>query len=223
VDGCAALRSSHAEKAHSDPIEIHNTATAQPGIAADRFAREIVGFMKARSGALAAAECQPVGRASRSTTTECVERRPSGRMPTPIEAPAPRRERERCFLGWPDSSATVPSHIPSALGSRSTATTIIGLGTPVAVFHFSLSVHERLSNGRPGGRFLLLDLWDHCLYSCKRYDALDRHVGDAPIALVGTAGTDAVLAGSDRHLLYQLDPHIPCAGRLWPGFVLALN
>jgi hypothetical protein len=35
---------------------------AQPGIAADRFAREIVRFLKARCGALAAAECQTVGR-----------------------------------------------------------------------------------------------------------------------------------------------------------------
>jgi len=37
---------------------------AQPGIPADRFAREIVGFLEARCGALAAAECQSVGRAS---------------------------------------------------------------------------------------------------------------------------------------------------------------
>ena len=34
---------------------------AQPGIAADRFAHEIVGFLKVIGGALAAAECQPVG------------------------------------------------------------------------------------------------------------------------------------------------------------------
>ncbi len=34
---------------------------AQPGIAADRFAREIVDILKALLGALAAAECQPVG------------------------------------------------------------------------------------------------------------------------------------------------------------------
>jgi hypothetical protein len=39
-------------------------ASAQPGIAADRFAREIVPFLKARCGALAAAECQAVGRPS---------------------------------------------------------------------------------------------------------------------------------------------------------------
>jgi hypothetical protein len=39
----------------------HDSA-AQPGIAADRFAREIVGFLKVFLGALAAAECQPVGR-----------------------------------------------------------------------------------------------------------------------------------------------------------------
>ena len=36
--------------------------SAQPGIAADRFAREIVRFLKARYGALAAAECQLVRR-----------------------------------------------------------------------------------------------------------------------------------------------------------------
>jgi hypothetical protein len=35
---------------------------AQPGIAADRFAREIVGFLKASSSALAAADGQTVGR-----------------------------------------------------------------------------------------------------------------------------------------------------------------
>jgi hypothetical protein len=35
-------------------------ASAQPGIAADRFAREIVGFLRASSSALAAAECQTV-------------------------------------------------------------------------------------------------------------------------------------------------------------------
>ena len=34
---------------------------AQPGIAVDRFAREIVRFLKASSGALAATECQSVG------------------------------------------------------------------------------------------------------------------------------------------------------------------
>jgi len=34
---------------------------AQPGIAADRFAREIIGILKASSSALAAAECQAVG------------------------------------------------------------------------------------------------------------------------------------------------------------------
>jgi hypothetical protein len=35
---------------------------AQPGIAVDRFAREIVRFLKVVGGALAATECQPVGR-----------------------------------------------------------------------------------------------------------------------------------------------------------------
>jgi hypothetical protein len=35
---------------------------AQPGIAADRFAREIVRVLKVSSSALAAAECQAVGR-----------------------------------------------------------------------------------------------------------------------------------------------------------------
>jgi hypothetical protein len=34
---------------------------AQPGIAADRFAREIVGFLNVVGSALAAAECQSVG------------------------------------------------------------------------------------------------------------------------------------------------------------------
>jgi len=38
---------------------------AQPGIPADRFAREIVRFLKVASSALAAAECQPVGRAGK--------------------------------------------------------------------------------------------------------------------------------------------------------------
>jgi hypothetical protein len=37
-------------------------ASAQPGIAVDRFAREIEGILKAAPGALAATECQPVGR-----------------------------------------------------------------------------------------------------------------------------------------------------------------
>jgi len=36
------------------------SVTAQPGVAADRFAREIVGILKAFPSALAAAECQPV-------------------------------------------------------------------------------------------------------------------------------------------------------------------
>src|SRR5437016_1673615 len=36
--------------------------SAQPGIAADRFAHEIVGFLKVIGSALAAPECQPVGR-----------------------------------------------------------------------------------------------------------------------------------------------------------------
>jgi len=37
--------------------------SAQPGIAADRFAREIIGFFDViPCGALAAAECQAVGR-----------------------------------------------------------------------------------------------------------------------------------------------------------------
>ncbi len=35
--------------------------SAQPGIAADRFAREIVRFLEIVPGALAAAECQTVG------------------------------------------------------------------------------------------------------------------------------------------------------------------
>ena len=38
------------------------TATAQPGIAADRFAREISAILEASPSALAAAECQSVGR-----------------------------------------------------------------------------------------------------------------------------------------------------------------
>jgi hypothetical protein len=40
---------------------LEHPLAAQPGIAADRFAREIVRFLKARPSALAAAECQPVG------------------------------------------------------------------------------------------------------------------------------------------------------------------
>jgi hypothetical protein len=35
--------------------------SAEHGIAADRFAREIVRFLKSSRGALAAAECHPVG------------------------------------------------------------------------------------------------------------------------------------------------------------------
>ena len=35
---------------------------AQPGIAVDRFARKIAGILKAFLGALAATECQAVGR-----------------------------------------------------------------------------------------------------------------------------------------------------------------
>jgi len=42
-------------------------ACVQPGIAADRFAREIVGILKARCGALAAPECQAVGPPTVST------------------------------------------------------------------------------------------------------------------------------------------------------------
>ena len=38
-----------------------SAVAAQPGIAADRFAREIVEFWDTPRGALAAAECQPVG------------------------------------------------------------------------------------------------------------------------------------------------------------------
>jgi hypothetical protein len=40
---------------------------AQHGIAADRFAREIGGILKVSPSALAAAECQPVGRTPTST------------------------------------------------------------------------------------------------------------------------------------------------------------
>jgi hypothetical protein len=42
---------------HAFPAE----SRAQPGTAADRFAHEIVPFLKAAPGALAAAECQAVG------------------------------------------------------------------------------------------------------------------------------------------------------------------
>jgi hypothetical protein len=45
------------------------SAPAQPGIAADRFAREIAGFLKASASALAAAECQPVRRPGRVVGT----------------------------------------------------------------------------------------------------------------------------------------------------------
>jgi hypothetical protein len=47
----------------------HNPIAAQPGIAADRFAPEIIGFLKARPSALAAAECQPVGPQLSRTTS----------------------------------------------------------------------------------------------------------------------------------------------------------
>ena len=47
------------------PLDAYSLeAAAQPGIAADRFAREIVGFLTASPSALAAPECQTVGRAS---------------------------------------------------------------------------------------------------------------------------------------------------------------
>jgi len=39
-----------------------SSEAAQPGIAPDRFAHEIVGFITAGSGPRAAAECQAVGR-----------------------------------------------------------------------------------------------------------------------------------------------------------------
>jgi hypothetical protein len=42
-----------------------NQRPAQHGIAADRFARAIVGILKAAPSALAAPECQPVGRFAR--------------------------------------------------------------------------------------------------------------------------------------------------------------
>ena len=48
------------------------TAAAQPGIAVDRFAREIVGFLKASPSALAATECQPVGPHSTNLAQEVV-------------------------------------------------------------------------------------------------------------------------------------------------------
>jgi len=43
--------------------------SAQPGIAADRFAREIVRFLEIVPGALAAAECQTVGRQLSTTVS----------------------------------------------------------------------------------------------------------------------------------------------------------
>src|SRR4029079_9500723 len=53
---------------HLHPIDDERcasySAAVQPGIAADRFAREIVCFLKAVSSALAATECHPVGHAT---------------------------------------------------------------------------------------------------------------------------------------------------------------
>jgi hypothetical protein len=46
----------------SDVKPYYGNGAAQPGIAADRFAREIARFLRASPGALAAAECQAVGR-----------------------------------------------------------------------------------------------------------------------------------------------------------------
>jgi hypothetical protein len=60
VDGCTALRVSHAKKAGRDPIEMQKTAATQPAVAADRFAHEIVRFL-AVCAALAAAERHSVG------------------------------------------------------------------------------------------------------------------------------------------------------------------
>jgi hypothetical protein len=43
-------------------MECHDKAAAEHAVAADRFAHEIGAILKARCGALAAAERQPVGR-----------------------------------------------------------------------------------------------------------------------------------------------------------------
>ena len=51
----------HAKAWHDEnTFPFTRSQVAQPGIAADRVAREIVDILKARRGALAAAECQPV-------------------------------------------------------------------------------------------------------------------------------------------------------------------
>jgi hypothetical protein len=50
------------EVVHELITSVQHESAAQPGIAADRFAREIIRFLKASPSALAAAECQPVGR-----------------------------------------------------------------------------------------------------------------------------------------------------------------
>jgi len=44
-------------------IKLRRAIRAQHGIAVDRFAREIVGFLKVVVGALATTECQSVRRA----------------------------------------------------------------------------------------------------------------------------------------------------------------
>ena len=49
--------------AHADGNPREGDRVAEHAYAADRFAREIVGFLKVIGGALAAADRQPVGRA----------------------------------------------------------------------------------------------------------------------------------------------------------------
>ena len=57
---------------------------AQPGIAADRFAREIVRFLKVVDSALAAAECQPVGWQAGCSQHDTLLDQTMWRMPKPL-------------------------------------------------------------------------------------------------------------------------------------------
>jgi hypothetical protein len=90
-----------------------------------------------------------------------------GTCPNVSTAPAQRRDRSACFLSWLDKSAIVTSRITRALGLRHCEYGI-ALGTLVAVSHLSVSEQERSSNGRPGGRLHLPNLWDHCMRSRER-------------------------------------------------------
>jgi hypothetical protein len=63
VAGSVALNADRKSKINTTVAPSSDDSVAQPGIAADRLGREIARILKASSSALAAAECQAVGRA----------------------------------------------------------------------------------------------------------------------------------------------------------------